>query len=95
MSQIFVRTTGAASRGPKHAQPHRLGWFTAPEWSAVAAVAVSLLLWQQTAFAKEDVPMNYPETKRQEVVDEHFGVSIPDPYRWLEQDIRRDLDITL
>ncbi|MEH2381504.1 MAG: prolyl oligopeptidase family serine peptidase [Nostoc sp.] len=32
----------------------------------------------------------YPETKRGDVVDKHFGKTIADPYRWLENDVRSD-----
>lgn len=39
--------------------------------------------------------MIYPETKRGAVVDEQFGTAIADPYRWLENDIRRDGDVGL
>ena len=39
--------------------------------------------------------MNYPETKRVEVIDEQFGTKIADPYRWLENDISRDPDVAL
>ena len=28
----------------------------------------------------------YPETRRLDLVEEHFGVKVPDPYRWLEDD---------
>ena len=37
--------------------------------------------------------MNYPETKRIDVIDEHFGTTIADPYRWLENDVRRDPEV--
>jgi prolyl oligopeptidase len=37
--------------------------------------------------------INYPETKRVEVAEEHFGHTIIDPYRWLENDVRSDEDV--
>lgn len=37
--------------------------------------------------------MTNPETKRVDVVDEHFGTTIADPYRWLENDVRRNLEV--
>jgi prolyl oligopeptidase len=37
--------------------------------------------------------MDYPETTQIDAVDEHFGQRIADPYRWLENDIRRDPDV--
>ncbi|WP_105436223.1 prolyl oligopeptidase family serine peptidase [Neorhizobium tomejilense] len=38
-------------------------------------------------------PIVYPETKRDAVVETQFGVSVPDPYRWLEGDPRTDTDV--
>src|SRR5688572_20879954 len=32
----------------------------------------------------------YPETWRLDLVEEHFGVKVPYPYRWLENDVRQD-----
>lgn len=37
-------------------------------------------------FEKEYVKMNYPETKKNEVLEVIFGKKIPDPYRWLEDE---------
>ncbi|NMD00712.1 MAG: S9 family peptidase, partial [Bacteroidales bacterium] len=30
--------------------------------------------------------MNYPQTKKVDTTDTYFGVKVPDPYRWLEND---------
>ncbi len=32
----------------------------------------------------------YPQTKRVDVVDDQFGIKVADPYRWLENDVRKD-----
>jgi len=35
----------------------------------------------------------YPKTKTVDVIDKAFGVTVPDPYRWLENDVREDADV--
>ena len=35
-------------------------------------------------------PINYPETKKEDVVDTYFGNKVADPYRWLEDDMSEE-----
>jgi prolyl oligopeptidase len=37
--------------------------------------------------------ITYPETKRVNVVEEPFGQTVSDPYRWLENDVRSDKEV--
>ncbi len=34
----------------------------------------------------KSISLNYPENKKDDTVDTYFGVDVPDPYRWLEDD---------
>ncbi|MBV2149389.1 prolyl oligopeptidase family serine peptidase [Sphingobium sp. AS12] len=34
--------------------------------------------------------LRYPAAKRLDLVEDHFGVKVADPYRWLENDLRAD-----
>jgi prolyl oligopeptidase len=43
------------------------------------ALAISSVLAAQ-------LPLNYPQTRKAEVVDDFFGTKVADPYRWLEDD---------
>ncbi len=35
----------------------------------------------------------YPPTKRVDLVEDHFGAKVADPYRWLENDVRNDPEV--
>jgi hypothetical protein len=37
--------------------------------------------------------IDYPETRRGDVVDTSFGEKVADPYRWLENDVRTDKEV--
>ncbi|HKX92946.1 MAG TPA: prolyl oligopeptidase family serine peptidase [Sphingomicrobium sp.] len=45
----------------------------------------------QTVAAAADTA--YPQTRSVDVVDRQFGVAVPDPYRWLENDVRNDPEV--
>src|SRR5689334_12120659 len=42
------------------------------------------------AAAAAQLGFAYPDTRRVDVVEDHFGVQVADPYRWLEDDVRND-----
>ena len=35
----------------------------------------------------------YPQTRTVDVIEDHFGVKVADPYRWLENDVRNDPEV--
>ncbi|MEO2092050.1 MAG: S9 family peptidase, partial [Gemmataceae bacterium] len=57
---------------------------------AVAAVAVGAA---GTAALAEDKKLEYPKTKKMDVVDTYHGQRVEDPYRWLEDDVRKSKEV--
>ncbi|MBT0607023.1 prolyl oligopeptidase family serine peptidase [Aequorivita echinoideorum] len=41
---------------------------------------------------KEEISVNYPQTKKVDTVDTYFGVDVKDPYRWLEDDRSKETE---
>ena len=35
----------------------------------------------------------YPKTRSVDLVEDHFGIPVADPYRWLENDVRTDPEV--
>lgn len=63
-----------------------------------ALLALPLLAFAPPTFAQVEpttpmTPLTYPETQRGDVVDDHFGVAVADPYRWLEQEAASDTGV--
>ena len=52
----------------------------------IAAVALIALGVAPILMPPIDNKMQYPSSKRSEHVDTYFGVQVPDPYRWLEDE---------
>src|SRR5689334_5468772 len=46
-----------------------------------------------TTLLAADPPRTYPETKRTDHVDTLHGVKVADPYRWLEDDVRKSTEV--
>ena len=38
-------------------------------------------------------PIKYPDTRREDRVEKLHGVEVPDPYRWLEDDVRKSPEV--
>src|SRR5262245_65238455 len=62
---------------------------TALTWPGLALAAA--LLAGALLFAEE--PLKYPPTRRGSQVDDFHGTKVPDPYRWLEDDVRESKDV--
>src|SRR6476620_2558073 len=58
--------------------------------AVVAALAVTLV---STTNAEEPKKLKYPDTKKVDVVEDYHGTKVADPYRWLEDDVRKSKDV--
>jgi prolyl oligopeptidase len=61
-------------------------------WDRLAAAAVVGLAAAVAAVAQEP-KVTYPETKKVDQFDDYHGTKVPDPYRWLEDDVRTNKDV--
>lgn len=54
-------------------------------YCSACAVMLSCLTASSWARDKESKPLNYPQTRQVDHADEYHGVTVADPYRWLEE----------
>jgi prolyl oligopeptidase len=57
----------------------------------LTAICVSCLTLG--SFSLAQTRMEYPQTKRVDQVDIYFETKVPDPYRWLEEDVRNSDEV--
>src|SRR5262245_26813979 len=58
---------------------------------AVALVALAAVTAQEPKL--KESKLKYPQTKTGDVTDDYHGTKVADPYRWLEDDVRKSKDV--
>src|ERR1043166_8202965 len=57
------------------------------------SLCLSILLLTAVPMIAAGQPFKYPSTKKGDLVEELHGVKVPDPFRWLEGDVREKKEV--
>ena len=57
-----------------------------------ALLTMGIALPASTAVPTDAI--SYPDTRREDIVETRFGETVADPYRWLENDVRADSEVS-
>lgn len=60
----------------------------------LVAAPLFLALLTLTSQSRADEPMKYPPSKQVQQTDDFHGTKVSDPYRWLEDDVRKSKDVS-
>lgn len=63
----------------------------AVKWTVAAVVSLFVFLAPCRPVAAQQ--LDYPETRTVDHVDSYHGTEVPDPYRWLEEDVRTSPEV--
>ncbi len=63
--------------------------------SSIMMITIFLFFtqWEPKVLAQEEHKMQYPETRKIDHMDEYFGEQVPDPFQWLENDVRESKEV--
>ncbi|HKS55401.1 MAG TPA: prolyl oligopeptidase family serine peptidase [Steroidobacteraceae bacterium] len=61
--------------------------------SLALALVVGCQAYSPLLLSAEAAPIAYPHTRQMNVVEDHFGQKVADPFRWLENDVREDKEV--
>ncbi|HEY1859776.1 MAG TPA: prolyl oligopeptidase family serine peptidase [Gemmataceae bacterium] len=63
------------------------------KWSFRAAALLASVVFAAWAIAAGDASIQYPQPHRGDQADDYHGTKVLDPYRWLEDDVRKSEEV--